>query len=119
MADRTGFSEFVMWRPEITINQNASRVSAATEGVPATTQFINLATELLQNDVVENGWKYKHPRVVDDLIKYKPELRTKFDLAVCCQLGVVAATKTYDTDGEDNYDDGEEAFEMVGTGIIR
>lgn len=118
MADRMGFSDFVMWRPEITINQNSSRVSAVTEGAPATSMFINQSTELLQEDVIDNGWKLKHPRIVDNLIRYKPELRTKFDLVVCCQLGVVAATKRYDRNpDEDDYESDDESYELSGNGI--
>lgn len=119
-AERSGFSEFVMWRPEITINRNVSRVSTATEGTPATPQFIAMSTELLQNDVVENGWKIKHPRIVDDKINYRPEKRTQFDLAVCCQLAVVAITKQTPNDSDNEFEDESEggSFELTGSGIF-
>lgn len=113
MAGRWGFGEFVMKRPPITYaSTQRNNQNAGSEGVPASTNFIILSTELLQKDVVKNGWKYRHLRIIEDLIHYKPEERTKFDLAVCCQLGVIAETKDLEDDG-DPYGEGEaKGFDM-------
>lgn len=108
MAHRWGFGEFVMKRPSITYaSTSRNNQNAGSEGVPASTNFIILSTELLQKDVVKNGWKYRHIRIIEDLIHYKPEERTKFDLAVCCQLGVVGEVRELATDqNEDPYGEG-------------
>ena len=110
MAHRWGFGDMVMKRPSVTYaSTSRNNQNAGTEGVPASTPFIIMSTELLQKDVVRNGWKYRHIRIIEDLIHYKAELRTKFDLAVCCQLGVVAEVREIATDqNEDPYGDGEE-----------
>jgi hypothetical protein len=115
MAHRWGFGDFVMKRPSITFaSTTRNNQNAGSEGVPASTNFIILSTELLQKDVVKNGWKYRHLRIIEDLIHYKPEERTKFDLAVCCQLGVVGEVRELATEqNEDPYSDGEsKGFDM-------
>jgi hypothetical protein len=116
MAHRWGFGDFVMKRPSITYaSTSRNNQNAGSEGVPASTNFIILSTELLQKDVVKNGWKYRHLRIIEDLIHYKPEDRTKFDLAVCCQLGVVGEVREIATDQNENpygYEDGGGGFDM-------
>jgi hypothetical protein len=115
MAHRWGFGDFVMKRPSITYAATQRRnQNAGSEGVPASPNFIILSTELLQKDVVVNGWKYRHLRIIEDLIHYKPEERTKFDLAVCCQLGVVSEVKELSSEqNDDPYNEGiERGFDM-------
>ena len=105
----------VMKRPSVTFAATArNNQNAATEGVPATTNFIILSTELLQKDVVKNGWKYRHIRIIEDLIHYKAELRTKFDLAVCCQLGMVTEVREIATEENENPygEDHESGFDL-------
>lgn len=93
---RNGCKNFVMKRPEntLTVDQKKNR-DIQGAGTAAGTEVINLWVNILKKHISQHGHRIKLPRTIDQLKRFKPELRTLFDLVVSAGFAVTAADATY------------------------
>jgi hypothetical protein len=93
---RTGCKEFVMKRPEntLTVEQKIKKEQQGA-GTAAGTEVINLWVNLMKKHIVQHGHRLVLPRTVDQLKRFKPELRTQFDLVVSAGFALTAADAPY------------------------
>jgi hypothetical protein len=93
---RNGCKEFVMKRPEntLTVDQKIKK-DLQGAGTAAGTEVINLWVNLLKKHISLHGHRLVLPRTVDQLKRFKPELRTMFDLVVSAGFAITAADAPY------------------------
>ncbi len=93
---RNGCANFVMKRPENTLTVDQKINSEQQQaGTAASTGIIDLWVNLSKKNVALHGHRLKLPRLLDQLKRFRPELRTKFDLVVSFGFAVVAADAEY------------------------
>jgi hypothetical protein len=93
---RMGCKEFVMKRPEntLTVDQKKNRDTQGA-GTAAGTEVINLWVNIMKKHIAEHGHRLVLPRSIDQYKRFKPELRTFFDLVVSGGFAVTAADAPY------------------------
>lgn len=93
---RNGCTAFVMKRPENTLSVDQKK-NAETQGAgtSAGTEVINLWVNIAKKHISLHGHRLKLPRTIDQLKRFKPELRTHFDLVVSFGYAVTAADADY------------------------
>jgi hypothetical protein len=93
---RNGCKDFVMKRPEntLTVDQKKNKELQGA-GTAAGTEVINLWVNLLKKHISQHGHRLVLPRTIDQLKRFKPELRTHFDLVVSAGFAVTAADAPY------------------------
>jgi hypothetical protein len=93
---RNGCKEFVMKRPEntLTVDQKIKKEQQGA-GTHAGTEVINLWVNLLKKHIAEHGHRLVLPRTIDQMKRFKPELRTFFDLVVSSGYAITAADAPY------------------------
>lgn len=98
---RRGYYDFIMWRPEHTLTTS----SRPTEGIPSSEPVIDQYISTMQSCVQNKGFKFRHLRIITDLLKFAPEKRFKYDLGVACQICLLAADRPLSDSGEEDNDD--------------
>ena len=85
-----------MKRPEntLSVDQKVNKESQGA-GTAAGTEVINLWVNLLKKHISQHGHRLKLPRTIDQFKRFKPELRTLFDLVVSGGFAVTAADAPY------------------------
>jgi hypothetical protein len=93
---RNGCKEFVMKRPEntLTVDQKKNKDQQGA-GTAAGTEVINLWVSLLKKHIAQHGHRLLLPRTIDQCKRFKPELRTFFDLVVSFGFAATAADAPY------------------------
>lgn len=93
---RHGCKDFVMKRPENTMSVDQKiKQNQQSAGTAAGTEVINLWVNLLKKHISQHGHRLVLPRTIDQFKRFKPELRTLFDLVVAGGFAVTAADAPY------------------------
>ncbi len=94
---RNGCSGFVMKRPENTLSiEQKKKKEMQGAGTAAGTEVINLWVNLVKKNISQHGHRYVLPRTIDQLKRFKPELRTLFDLVVSLGFAKTGSEAPYD-----------------------
>lgn len=99
---KRGYYEYVMLRPKSSFTSGA-RGNQGTDGIPSNTPVIEYYINLMKSHVIAHGHKLKHLRIVEQLLEFDPDNRTKYDLGVASQLALIAAEKK-PTEDDFSYD---------------
>jgi hypothetical protein len=93
---RHGCQGFVMKRPENTLSVD-QKIKAEQQGAgtPAGTEVINLWINIMKKHISQHGHRLVLPRTIDQLKRFKPELRTLFDLVVSAGFAKTGAEAPY------------------------
>jgi uncharacterized protein YaaR (DUF327 family) len=93
---RNNCKNFVMKRPEntLTVDQKKNAENQGA-GTAAGTDVINLWVSLMKKHISQHGHRLVLPRTIDQCKRFKPELRTFFDLVVSAGYAVTAADAPY------------------------
>lgn len=93
---RNGCKEFVMKRPENTLSVDQKiKQNQQGAGTAAGTEVINLWVNLMKKHISLHGHRLVLPRTIDQLRRFKPELRTFFDLVVSAGFAKTGAEAPY------------------------
>jgi len=107
---RRGYSEYLMGRPESTMDSDYKSNNVKQIGTPATTDVINQYFDAIAHYVSVYCNAIKHKRLVDQLEKTNKKNRTKYDLSVAFGFFLLACEKKYDRQPtEYTYDPEQEA----------
>ncbi len=92
---RRGYNEYIMPRPEITMNDNARAQNVAQGGTPATTDTIQQYFDAGAHYIMVYGNAIKHREIILDLLELNKANRGKKDLGVAFCWFLIALEKKY------------------------
>lgn len=110
---KRGYGEYLMARPESTMDPTSRTVNVAQVGTPATTDTIDQYFMAIAHYVMVYGNANKHIEITNDLLELNKANRTKHDLGVAFGWALIACEKEYQkvpTSGDEGT--GEEWFDF-------
>ncbi len=90
-----GYGQYIMPRPEATMNDNSKATQVAQGGTPATTDTIQQYFDAGAHYIMVYGNAIKHREIILDLLELNKGNRTRHDLAVAFLWCLIAMEKKY------------------------
>lgn len=92
---RRGYGEYIMPRPESTMNDNSRATNVAQGGTPATTETIQQYFDAIAHHIMVYGNAIKHREIILDLLETNKGNRGRHDLCVAWGWCLIAFEKKY------------------------
>lgn len=92
---RRGYSEYLMARPESTMNDGSMATKVQQFGTPANTDTIQQYFDAISHYIMVYGNAIKHREIILDLLEGNKANRTKHDLLVAFGMMLIAFEKQY------------------------
>jgi hypothetical protein len=108
-----GYAEFIMPRPESTMNESARDANTFVLGTPASTYTIDQYFHAIAHYVMVYCNAIKHRELILQLLEMNKNNRTKLDLGVAFGMCLIACEKKYDSlpQMQKQDDDGQKWFD--------
>lgn len=92
---RRGYGEYLMERPESTMDAKSRSTTVKQIGTPATTDVIQQYFDAIAHYVFVYGCAMKHRRIIKQLLEGNKSNRTKYDLMVALGMMLLGFEKIY------------------------